>query len=74
MLKASSPIIPSSLCYIFNFSLYSCSFPNYWKIARVSPIFKEGNKDDCPNYRPISELPVISRILEIPIYNQIHDY
>ena len=33
--------------------------PNYWKIARVSPVFKESDKADCFTYRAISVSPVI---------------
>ena len=39
--KPSLPVISSSLCYIFNYSLLSGSFLDYWTTARVSPIFKE---------------------------------
>ena len=40
------------------------------KIAKVSPIFKEGNNLQAENYRPISVLPVFSKILEKIMYNQ----
>ena len=39
-----------------------------------SPIFKEGDKADCSSYRSISILPVVSRIFEKLIYNQLYDY
>ena len=41
ILEASLSAISGSLCHIFNFSLPTCSFPDYCKTARVSPIFKE---------------------------------
>lgn len=38
--------------------------PAQLKLARVTPIYKQGSKTDVDNYRPISVLPVISKILE----------
>ena len=45
-------------------------FPDSWKSARVAPIFKNGERDDRSNYRPISFLPVLSRRFEEPVYDQ----
>ena len=39
-------------------------FPDKWKEAKVTPLHKNGPKDDLNNYRPISILPVISKVLE----------
>ena len=39
-LKIAFPVICNSICDIFNFSIFSASFPDSWKIARVAPIFK----------------------------------
>ena len=49
-------------------------FPDSWKIARVTPIFKSGQTDDQSNYRPISVLHVLARIFEQLIFNQICKY
>ena len=50
-LKMDLPIIKGSLCDLFNLSLFSGKFPDGWKIARVAPIFKSGQRDDRSNYR-----------------------
>ena len=55
-------------------SISQCKFPASWKIARVTPIFKDGDKSAKENYRPISVLPVISRLFEKVIYNQLYRY
>ena len=47
---------------VFNLSLSAGIFPDKLKIAKVSPIFKNGEKDLLTNYRPISVLPCFSKI------------
>ena len=73
-LKLRMPYIENSLAYIFNKSLESSRFPDDWKTARVTPIFKEGEKSNKSNYRPISVLPVISRLFEKLVFNQLYQY
>ena len=73
-LKIALPVISESLCDIFNLSTATGCFPDSWKIARVAPIFKSGQPDDRSNYRPISVLPVLARVFEKLIYNQLYDY
>ena len=43
-------------------------------MARVAPIFKDGATDDKSNYMPISVLPVISRLFEKLIFDQLYNY
>lgn len=47
---------PYLITKIFNASLTSCVFPQEWKLARVSPIYKTGDKRECGNYQPMSVL------------------
>ena len=62
-LKPAMPYIEDSLVYLFNTSLETSLFPDPWKIAQVSPIFKDGDRTEKSNYRPISVLPVVSKAL-----------
>ena len=59
---------------MFNKSLGTASFPDSWKTARVTPIFKDGKKDEKSNYRPISILPVVSKLFERIVFNQLYQY
>ncbi len=52
------------LTEIFNKSLASGVFPDIWKIALITPIFKSGDRKDVTNYRGISILSLISKIFE----------
>ncbi len=45
---------------VFNKSLTFGIFPDDWKCARVTPLFKQGERSDLNNYRPISVIPVIA--------------
>ena len=49
-------------------------FPDAWKIARIVSVFKDGDKEIKSNYRPISILPVISRLFEKLIADQVYQY
>ena len=62
------------ITYIIILSLKQCIYPDNLKIAKVIPIFKQGSRDSCDNYRPISVLPVLSKIVEKCIYNQLMYY
>jgi hypothetical protein len=68
---------PSAVCrhwrnlHIFNKSLSCGIFPDLLKIARIIPVFKNGNCGDPKNYRPISVLPSFSKILEQIIYKRL---
>ena len=73
-IKIAFPIISHSLYRIYNLPIESGIFPDSWKIARVAPIFKSGSTQDRSNYRPISVLPVVSRLFEKPIYDQLYEY
>ena len=65
LLKASAHLITPSLNHIFNLSLYSGILPSDLKIARVTPVYKKsGDPADVSNYRPISVISNISKILE----------
>ena len=58
----------------FSLSLKKGIFPEKMKIAKVSPIFKKGDKSILSNYSPISILPCISKILEHIMYNRLYTY
>ena len=63
-LKLIAPYVSESLTKILNCSLQSGICPDVLKIARITPIHKIGPKSDPTNYRPISTLPIISKLIE----------
>ena len=60
--------------YIIDLSIKQGIFPDNLKIAKVIPIFKQGSRLLCDNYRPISVLPTLSKIFEKCIYYQLISY
>ena len=74
ILKQCSDILTSPLLHIFNSSLSEGEFPNQLKVAKVVPIFKNGDAMLVSNYRPISLLNVLSKILERLVYKRVLDF
>ena len=74
LLKDCSDLIATSLCSIFNQSIISGIFPEEWKSAKVTPLFKNGQRSDPNNYRPISVTPIVAKVFERIIYDQLYDY
>ena len=60
-----------SITNMFNESLSHGKVPSAWKKANIIPIHKKGSRTNASNYRPISLLPVISKVLERCIFNKI---
>ena len=64
----------SAITLIINQSLKTGIFPEILKIAKVIPIYKKDDVKMFENYRPISILPAVYKMLDKTIFNQLHDY
>ena len=73
-IKESLPVIIPYLTCILNTSIVTGTCPTPWKHALVVPIFKTGNANDPKNYRPISLLPIMSKILEKIVALQLNKF
>ena len=74
LFKDAAEILSEPLAIIFNASFNKGIFPDIWKIARLTSIFKSGPKSNVSNYRPISVLSVFSRLLEKTGHDQFSKY
>ena len=74
LLKAGAAPLSTPLTHIFNVSLRTGIIPSKWKISRVTPLFKDGPRTAVGNYRPISIIPVVMKLLERIVHDQFHDY
>ena len=70
-IKPVADILVSPLTYVINNCIDKGIFPNEWKVARVCPIPKVKNPTELNEYRPISVLPILSKIFEKVILNQL---
>ena len=71
MLKSVAASITPSLTKLFNVSLMTGCIPTQWKKSMVVPIPKNSNTSSPTNYRPISLLPIVSKLLERHVYSVI---
>ena len=74
MLRGTADAISPALTTLFNLSLNLCTVPSQWKLSNITPIFKSGDSSDVSNYRPISLLSLISKLLERCIHNRVMDF
>ena len=64
LLKECSNQIAPHLCALFNLSLQTARIPSEWKKANVTPVHKKDSMEPAENYRPISLLCILSKVLE----------
>ena len=69
LLKQLVNVLKLPLSIIFNKSLMNGEYPDLMKLAKVSPLHKSGGRNIPDNFRPISLLPVLSKILEDIVFN-----
>lgn len=75
LLKDGAEVVAPVLMYIINLSLSSGHFPENWKLVKITALYKNSRKmDNCNNYRPISVLPTVSKIVERAVHSQLYEY
>ena len=74
VLKSCARELTPSLCALFNLSLAEGKLPTEWKDSLVVLVHKKGKKEDVTNYRPISLLCVVSKVLERCIFKQFEEF
>ena len=73
MIKVYDEII-HLLFMIFHSSFRNSIFPEQLKVTKISPIFEIGKVEEAENYRPISVLPIFSKVLQTIMYNRTYQY
>ena len=73
-LKDGAKILAAPIAQLCNLSMSTTTFPSECKIAKLKPLFKKGCKTEPKNYRPISLLPIISKIIEKVVHQKANDF
>ena len=73
LIELAQPLA-SPLCDLFNFSLFSGKVPDIWKQANVTPIHKKNDPTDVSNYRPISLLSTVGKVIEKLVHKHVFNY
>ena len=74
LLKCASCSISKSITRLLNLSIKSNHFPKIWKCAKVTALFKSGERSNPTNYRPISVLPTLSKLLERTVHSKLYSH
>ena len=72
--RECADLIGIHICDIFNQSISLGIFPDDWKCARGTPLFKQGDRDDLYNYRPISVISVVAKVFERIVFDKFYAY
>ena len=75
ILKLTRNFIVPSVCHIVNLSIQTKKFPTKWKVAKIIPLYKgKGSKLEPKSYRPVAILPILSKVLERLMFQQLVTY
>ena len=74
ILKEAALPLANPLCDLFNYSMSKSICPNIWKEANVSPIYKKDDPSLVSNYRPISLLSAVGKVMEKVIHKHMFNF
>lgn len=74
LIKRNISVFVTPLTNLINQCFRQSFFPDVLKTAKVLPLFKKGDKADCANYRPVSILPVFSKVFEKAMQSRITEF
>lgn len=74
IIKTCTNELSAIITHLINLSFSLGIFPEALKVSIVKPLFKKGEKSDVNNYRPITLIPILSKIFEKCMYKRLIDY
>ena len=72
LIRECADLIAPYIAIIFNCCV--ATFPHEWKLAKVTPIFKQGDRSDMDIYHPMSLISAIAKVFERILYNELSSY
>ena len=73
-IKDAADVLSVPLSHIINMSLDTGQFPQAWTAAKIIPLHKSGSTKSFDNYRPISVLPIVSKVIEKIVHKQLMNF
>ena len=73
-LKLAGPLIEDSLLHLINLSITNQTFSAQWKPQLIFPLHKKDKKTDVKNYRPVSHLVEVGKLVEYAVYDQLVEH
>ena len=73
-LKDGADVLALPISQLCNLSISLSTFPQHCKIAKLKPQYKKGSRTEPKNFRPISLLPLLSKLIEKTIHDQVQNY
>ena len=73
-IKLAAPLIEDTLLHLVNLSITKLKYPKYWKVSKIIPLYKKGDKTDGENFRPVSNIIFVSQICEKCVHEQLSDH
>ena len=74
IIKTNENFFAEAICFYFNKALENAKFPYCLKLSNITPVFKKGARTSKNNYRPVSILPVFSKIFERLLSRQLLEF
>lgn len=74
LLRDCHPVLAQPLTYIFNVIVATQKFPQAWKVSRVCPVLKSGDRTELTNYRPIAIVCNFGKVFETILHSRIYNH
>ena len=73
-IKLAAPLIEDILLHLVNLTIETSEYPQLWKVNKVSPHFKKGDKTLGENWRPVTDIVFVSKLAEAAVLQQISEH
>ena len=73
-IKLAAPLIEDILLHLVNITIDSSVYPSLWKVNKVSPQFKKGDKTLSENWRPVTDIVFVSKLAEAAVFEQVEEH
>ena len=74
LLRQCATELAHPLSLLFNYCFQNSTWPKLWKISSIVPVHKKNSKSEAKNYRPVSLLPALSKVLETIVVSRLEEH